>query len=78
MCSFKYRKNNNKVYETKIKYKDRHVLMHTCCCILIFVSSGFDQTEKGFKILFKNGFGKLRKEKGKDFSPPLSLSYRPT
>jgi hypothetical protein len=50
------------------------MLMHTCCCIFIYVVSGFDRIQKGVQNLLKmNLQNYFIKEKGNPlFSSPLS------
>ena len=62
------------------------MLVHTCCCIGVFVLSGLIQNSKGIQNLFANFLCKLEKKKIRDSSSipltpwllaegHLSLSY---
>jgi hypothetical protein len=52
------------------------MLMHTCCCIFIYVVSGFDRIQKGVQNLLKmNLQNYFIKEKGKSFICPLFLGF---
>lgn len=67
-------KGINDFWEYKIKYKARYMFLHTCCCILIFVMSGFDKILKEIQNPLK-----INLEKEKEyfyFSLPL-LSFQP-
>jgi hypothetical protein len=69
---------NNNFYEIKSKYKDRYMLMHSCCCTFILCCVVSTNSEQEFKSI-QNAFGKsIWKKKRKSLSlPHLFFTFGP-